>query len=312
VVRKWQSWGIYKGRETKLLFENLYDSAWEQIQRYRKNANIGRFDGLLWHVFYPRFANSLPQLTRTEERELERRWNKHQDHSAHEELVLCQLRIVPAIAGKIANEFGYQPWPGSGRAAWDGYETLIHELTCAGNLGLLLATDRFCPELGWRFSTHANFWIKKLIREEAKFLRSNVTRPKRVHAVCDLSFSGYQTRIDNDGKEYTEGTALDVGSLEEPRLTRRIPARKDSGVGPGDLRPTIKLQGKLAEGFAGAVYDRAYLEATPEAAAAAYRLEPEPWELDDIHETAEHTAKRVLTIVNIGFSPRVILRPASA
>ena len=80
-------------------------------------------------------------------------------------LIECHLRIVGPIAGQIARKrfpatFGAVRNP----HARDGHDDLVHELIATGNLGLFEAVDHFKPEAG-RFSTIANFWIRKFIYE---------------------------------------------------------------------------------------------------------------------------------------------------
>ena len=71
---------------------------------------------------------------------------RHGDESARELMILSNLRLVVSIARRYSDR---------GLAM----EDLIEE----GNLGLMKAVDRFNPDLGFRFSTYATWWIRQSI-----------------------------------------------------------------------------------------------------------------------------------------------------
>ncbi len=86
-----------------------------------------------------------PLLTAAEEIALGRRVHKG-DTAARKRMIESNLRLVVKIARRYL---------GRGLPLLD----LIEE----GNLGLIHAVERFDPELGWRFSTYATWWIRQAI-----------------------------------------------------------------------------------------------------------------------------------------------------
>lgn len=67
---------------------------------------------------------------------------------ARNKLVVANLRLVVAIACRYV-----------GRSILD-----LDDLVEEGNLGLLRATEDFDPDMGFRFSTYASYWIKQACR----------------------------------------------------------------------------------------------------------------------------------------------------
>jgi DNA-directed RNA polymerase sigma subunit (sigma70/sigma32) len=110
----------------------LYDLAWKTVRAKRKHAPLE--NELLWHKVYEEYIGSLPK--------------------AGGELIERHLRIVPAIAGRIA----WKRCPGSfGVWAKEAQPSLSHvglvyELTALGNLALFIAADRYDPKSGRAFS----------------------------------------------------------------------------------------------------------------------------------------------------------------
>lgn len=86
-------------------------------------------------------------LTSEEEKELAKRANEG-DKAAKDELVKCNLRFVVTVAKQYANA-----------------THLLEDLVNEGNIGLIMAADRFKPEMGWKFISYAVWWIQKIICE---------------------------------------------------------------------------------------------------------------------------------------------------
>lgn len=107
---------------------------------------------------YLKEIRQYPLLSTEQESELLKRIAKG-DISARDRLVESNLRLVVSIAKKYQN---------NGLPLMD----LIQE----ANIGLLIAIDKFEPNLGYRFSTYASWWIKQTISRaldnKAKIIRT--------------------------------------------------------------------------------------------------------------------------------------------
>ena len=83
-----------------------------------------------------------------EEYVLAKRWRQDGDGAAADKLVTSHLRLVVAIA------VGYR-----------GYGLPMSEVISEGNVGLMQAVKRFEPEMGFRLTTYAKWWIRAAIQE---------------------------------------------------------------------------------------------------------------------------------------------------
>ena len=93
---------------------------------------------------YLKKANSIKSLSAEEELEVAKR-AKSGDKDAKKLLVQANLKLVLTIARKAIHVS----------------KLPLVDLIQEGNLGLMVAVEKFNPDLGYRFSTYAGWWIKQ-------------------------------------------------------------------------------------------------------------------------------------------------------
>ncbi len=110
----------------------------------REPAIVGDRRGRSYLHDIRRFA----MLEKDQEYALATRWRNHGDRDAANQLVGSHLRLAVKVA------MGYR-----------GYGLPVSEIISEGNVGLLLALNRFEPERGFRFATYAIWWIRASIQD---------------------------------------------------------------------------------------------------------------------------------------------------
>jgi RNA polymerase sigma-32 factor len=151
-------------------------------------------------------------LTPDEERRLAQRWRRFGDKSAATRLVLGNLRFVVKIA------FEYRT-----------YGVRLLDLIQEGNLGLLVAVERFEPERGVRLTTYAVWWIRAYIQEYIRrswsLVRFGTTRAEQR---CFYRLRRERQRLEREGGKADPdklAAALGISRPEleaiESRITRR-------------------------------------------------------------------------------------------
>lgn len=97
---------------------------------------------------YLREVNQIPSLTKEEEFLLAKAYLEKNDIDAAHTLVRSHLKLVAKMA------IGYK-----------NYGLPVNDLISEGNLGLMQAVKKYNPNLGFRLSTYAMWWIKASIQE---------------------------------------------------------------------------------------------------------------------------------------------------
>ncbi len=108
-----------------------------------------------------------PLLSANEEVRLAREITKGND-SSRKQMIESNLRLVVTLAKRSVNR---------GLSFLD----LIEE----GNIGLMRAVEKFNPELGFRFSTYATWWIKQSI--DRAIMNNGQTIRMPIHVIKDIN-----------------------------------------------------------------------------------------------------------------------------
>lgn len=96
---------------------------------------------------YLKDVSDIPLLTPEEEMLCTRKASKG-DKTAGDQLVRANLRFVISVAKQYANS-----------------SNPIEDLVNEGNIGLMIAVEKFKPEMGFKFISYAVWWIRKIIIE---------------------------------------------------------------------------------------------------------------------------------------------------
>ena len=120
----------------------------EPVKMRRVKSNPAKNEVLMYgngeFTDYLREISNYPTLTLEEERELAKR-AKEGDSNAKKQLIQANLRLVITIAKKVIHN-----------------TTLpLTDLIQEGNLGLMIAAEKFNYKLGYKFATYAGWWIKQ-------------------------------------------------------------------------------------------------------------------------------------------------------
>ncbi|MFW6075565.1 MAG: sigma-70 family RNA polymerase sigma factor [Chloroflexota bacterium] len=165
----------------------------------------------------------------TTEKEL--RESRIRSQRARETLIRHNLRLVVSIAKKYRS---------SGLPLID----LIQE----GNIGLMTAVERYDPELGYRFSTYATFWIRQAIGRAVANLSRTIRVPVHMHDLIskvrrtESQLEQKLGRPAND-QEIADFLEMEVEKVEQARSAIPRTSSLDKPIGEdgestiGDLLP---------------------------------------------------------------------------
>ncbi|WP_353287226.1 RNA polymerase factor sigma-32 [Wolbachia endosymbiont (group B) of Gerris lacustris] len=109
------------------------------------NLSVNSSTNLMQYIAEVR---KFPMLSQEEEVRLAKNWQEYQDISSAHRLITSHLNLVVKIAMKFKN-----------------YGLLLMDLVMEGNMGLMHAVKKFNPDLGFRFSTYAMWWIEASMKD---------------------------------------------------------------------------------------------------------------------------------------------------
>ncbi len=160
-------------------------------------------------------------LTATEEKSLSRR-ARYGDSTAKERLIEANMRLVVSIAKNYL-------------ASGIPLEDLIQE----GAIGLMTATERFDPRMGYRFSTYATQWIRqsigRAIDNKAKAIRLPAHISESLRKI-DKSKAELQRTLGHEPtvEQIAAYTGLSLKKMNSLLQTTQEPVSLDMTVGDDD------------------------------------------------------------------------------
>ena len=152
---------------------------------------------------YLRKINTIKSLDIKDEKELAVK-AKQGDLKAKKELVQSNLRLVLTIARKAIHVS----------------KLPMVDLIQEGNLGLMVAVEKFNPDLGYRFSTYATWWIKqamfKAISEQSYcmkipvYIQETLSKFSKIKAEMEKNYNCQVTNSDVAKKMDIEPEKIDT------------------------------------------------------------------------------------------------------
>ncbi len=155
----------------------------------RMHLPVGSLDG------YRQAVETIPMLTKEQERELAERFQQHNDLDAAWRLVMSHLRFVVRIA-----------------RGYSGYGLAHTDLIQEGNIGLMKAVKRFDPNMGVRLVSFAVHWVRAEIHEFVlrnwRIVKVATTKSQRK---LFFNLRSAKKRLGWMNQEEVEGVANDLG-----------------------------------------------------------------------------------------------------
>lgn len=179
----------------------------DQVIRMKSTTNPARSGVISFNTeemgAYLKKVNSYKSLDSAEEKEIARK-AKNGDKEAKKILVQSNLKLVLTIARKAIHVS----------------KLPMVDLIQEGNLGLMIAVEKFNPDLGYRFSTYASWWIKqamfKAISEQSHcmkipvYIQETLSKFSKVKAEMERAYNCQVTNKDVAQKMNLEPEKVDT------------------------------------------------------------------------------------------------------
>ena len=178
---------------------------------------------------YLKEINKVPLLDHDEEYQLALRAQKG-DEKARERLINANLRFVVAVAKKF-----------------QGQGLPLEDLIDEGNIGLLIALDKFEPDKGYHFISYAVWWIRqsimKAICEKSRAVRLPLNRANELFQIQKAQKNLMHTSgsADVSIEEIAQEAGLEPELVNELLSISRDTVSFDSPVTAGGESTTSKL-----------------------------------------------------------------------
>ena len=178
---------------------------------------------------YLKEINKVPLLDHDEEYQLALRAQKG-DEKARERLINANLRFVVAVAKKF-----------------QGQGLPLEDLIDEGNIGLLIALDKFEPDKGYHFISYAVWWIRqsimKAICEKSRAVRLPLNRANELFQIqkAQKNLMHSSGSADVSIEEIAQEAGLEPELVNELLSISRDTVSFDSPVTAGGESTTSKL-----------------------------------------------------------------------
>ena len=178
---------------------------------------------------YLKEINKVPLLDHDEEYQLALRAQKG-DEKARERLINANLRFVVAVAKKF-----------------QGQGLPLEDLIDEGNIGLLIALDKFEPDKGYHFISYAVWWIRqsimKAICEKSRAVRLPLNRANELFQIqkAQKNLMHSSGSADVSIEEIAQEAGLEPELVNELLSISRDTVSFDSPVTAGGEATTSKL-----------------------------------------------------------------------
>lgn len=178
---------------------------------------------------YLKEINKVPLLDHDEEYQLALRAQKG-DEKARERLINANLRFVVAVAKKF-----------------QGQGLPLEDLIDEGNIGLLIALDKFEPDKGYHFISYAVWWIRqsimKAICEKSRAVRLPLNRANELFQIqkAQKNLMHSSGSADVSIEEIAQEAGLEPELVNELLSISRDAVSFDSPVTAGGEATTSKL-----------------------------------------------------------------------
>jgi len=125
-------------------FQAVFNAAYDTAKTGLTRAGLDALDHYMADV------NNYPLLGEEEEKKAFTQYHRHPDRGMRNLLIKTNLRLVINIARKYINRDN---------------KSMLLDLIEEGNIGLMIAIEKFDPSRENRFATYAAYWIKHYIQE---------------------------------------------------------------------------------------------------------------------------------------------------